>query len=52
MSNKKLTEEEFVEFTTGLFFNLQLANYDAGLTIAENIINSLSNENIDKEEPL
>lgn len=44
MDNTELTAEQFVEFTTGLFFNLQIANYDAGLTIADNLLNSLSNE--------
>lgn len=37
-----MTEQQFVDFITGVFFNLQIANYDAGLTIAQNVVNAFS----------
>jgi len=44
-----MTAEEFTDFVIGLFFNLQIANYDTGITIAENVMLAISGGNENKE---
>ena len=39
-----ITPEEFVEFITGLFFDMTIANFDNGMTIADNVATTLQEE--------